>query len=294
MDAVIAYVDGMEPVWRMQYNKTYGGLLYYKTRFTDFGTLKYVLRGISEHMKFIDRVFLVVSNIEQVPDYVGDNVIVITHDMFIPKVFLPTFNANTIECFLWNIPNLSEEFIYFNDDIIPIGKMEKEDFFRDGLPCLTFKINKTTSEEFNQIISNDNRFAVDFGDGVPMEEFLWTSNHIMTPFLKSEYCKAYNQNSYLIQRYTTPVRQGKQFSQHYFSNMLYYQKKYINYSVESIYTQSQIEVDDFVEILSNKGAKKVLCINDNGCFLNKTTKETKTILEKELNNLLPQKGIYER
>ena len=83
MDAVIAYVDGMEPNWRLQYNKHIGGFGLIENRFIDRGTLKYVLRGINKHMTFIDKVFLLVSSLEQVPDYINDKVIIITHNMFI-------------------------------------------------------------------------------------------------------------------------------------------------------------------------------------------------------------------
>ena len=46
MDAVIAYVNGCEKVWRTNYNK-YGSDILQYMNFYDWGTLKYVLRGIS-------------------------------------------------------------------------------------------------------------------------------------------------------------------------------------------------------------------------------------------------------
>lgn len=40
----------------------------------------------------------------------------INHEDIIPKQYLPTFNSHIIETFIFRIPNLSEYFIYLNDD----------------------------------------------------------------------------------------------------------------------------------------------------------------------------------
>lgn len=99
------------------------------------GTLKYLLRGIDMYMSFINNVFLVVSTLSQVPDYVDTTKVkIVTHDMFMPKFTLPTFNSCTIEMFLPLIPGLSDEFIYFNDDILPIQTSTETDWFINSMP----------------------------------------------------------------------------------------------------------------------------------------------------------------
>ena len=52
------------------------------------------------------------------------------------KTYLPTFNCRSIESCLFRIPNLSEHFIYFNDDFFLINETKIEDFFINGLPVL--------------------------------------------------------------------------------------------------------------------------------------------------------------
>lgn len=37
---------------------------------------------------------------------------------FVPAQHLPTFNSHVFETFLWQIPGLSEHFIYLNDDMV--------------------------------------------------------------------------------------------------------------------------------------------------------------------------------
>ena len=49
--------------------------------------------------------------------------------------YLPTFSSHPIELNLHRIKDLSEKFVYFNDDTFITRPMEEEDFFRNGLPC---------------------------------------------------------------------------------------------------------------------------------------------------------------
>lgn len=54
----------------------------------------------------------------------------IKHEDFIPSKYLPTFNINTIEMNFFRIPELSENFIYFNDDTLPLQPIDEEYFLR--------------------------------------------------------------------------------------------------------------------------------------------------------------------
>ena len=56
MDAVITYVNGLDPVWQSEYSKCVGMETFLEKRFRDWGTLKYLLRGICVNMPFIRNV----------------------------------------------------------------------------------------------------------------------------------------------------------------------------------------------------------------------------------------------
>ena len=66
MDAVIAYVDGNDPLWQQDYRAANRQAALSK-RYRDWGTLPFLLRGIQRHMPVIERVFLVGSRERQVP-----------------------------------------------------------------------------------------------------------------------------------------------------------------------------------------------------------------------------------
>ena len=65
MDIVITYVNGLDPVWQKEYEKFTNTPIVEK-RFRDWGTLRYLFRGIAKNMSFIRKVHLVVSGESQV------------------------------------------------------------------------------------------------------------------------------------------------------------------------------------------------------------------------------------
>ena len=122
MDAVITFVDGLDPLWQADYAAWHGGKAPLAKRFRDWGTLPYLLRGIERFMPFVEKVHLVVARESQVPQWVSDQEVhVVLHRDIIPEEFLPMFNSCSIEMFLHRIPGLSEEFLYFNDDMFPVA-----------------------------------------------------------------------------------------------------------------------------------------------------------------------------
>ena len=121
MDAVITYVNGLDPVWQSEYSKCVGMETFLEKRFRDWGTLKYLLLGICVNMPFVRNVYLVVSGDTQVPSWVDrEQLRIVRHSDIIPSELLPVFNSQAIEMFLHRIEGLDEEFLYFNDDFLPM------------------------------------------------------------------------------------------------------------------------------------------------------------------------------
>ena len=73
-------------------------------RYRSWDNLQYIFRGIDLFMPYVRKIFLIVSNIEQVPSWLNtEKVNIVLHKDFIPDTLLPTFNSTTIEMFLPNI-----------------------------------------------------------------------------------------------------------------------------------------------------------------------------------------------
>jgi hypothetical protein len=60
------------------------------------------------------------------PNGIGNKcrVIFIKHEAIIPASYLPTFNSNVLEIYLHRIPNLSEIYMYLNDDMMLVRPLD--------------------------------------------------------------------------------------------------------------------------------------------------------------------------
>jgi hypothetical protein len=137
IDIVILWVDGSDEKWlaeRAKYmtnrEKDAGA-----NRYRDWGTLKYIFRGIEKFAPWVRNVFLVTCG--QCPTWLDTDhpkVRLIRHSDFLKPENLPTFSSQAIDLNLWRIPELSEHFIYLNDDMFFTDHVKPDDFFKNGLP----------------------------------------------------------------------------------------------------------------------------------------------------------------
>ena len=172
-------------MWQAEYASAVGGEVLAK-RYRDWGTLKYLLRGIEKHIPSVENVFLLVSGETQVPSWVDRSVVnVVLHKDIIPERFLPTFNSTTIEMFMHRIHGLGEEFLYFNDDMFPVMDCSHEDFFRDGKAVIGFASHLVAGGKYKKRVRNSDhqaRKALGKKPGV----FFVRPQHTCSPMLKSE------------------------------------------------------------------------------------------------------------
>lgn len=140
IDFVIPWVDGSDPLWLAEKQRHLHSddnlVTNCEARYRDWNTLKYWFRAVEKFAPWVNRVFFVTCG--QVPDFLNlehPKLRFVQHKEYIPSQWLPTFSANPIELNLHRIPDLSEQFVYFNDDMFVVAPTEPEDFFQNGLPC---------------------------------------------------------------------------------------------------------------------------------------------------------------
>lgn len=137
IDFVIAWVDGNDPEWqksRNKYNTSVGDSR--DIRFRDWGMLKYWFRAVEKYAPWVNNIYFVTYG--HLPEFLNINhpkIKIIKHEDFIPRKYLPTFSSHTIELNLHRIKGLSEQFVYFNDDMFLNNAVKPTDFFKNGLPC---------------------------------------------------------------------------------------------------------------------------------------------------------------
>ena len=142
IDIVVPFLIPNEK-WQEEYKK-YSNEYGYKTpnRFRDWGAMKYWFRAVEENCSWINKVFLVLFDENQIPDWLdttNPKLRIVFHRDFIPEEFLPTFNTVTIEMFLHRIEDLSNNFIYSNDDMYFLKKIPADTFFINNKPVSPLK-----------------------------------------------------------------------------------------------------------------------------------------------------------
>ena len=139
IDFVLTWVDDSDPEWLEKKEKYTGKSEIVgneKARYRDWDTLKYWFRGVEKFAPWVRYIFFVTDN--QKPDWLDINhpkIKWVKHTDFIPSEYLPTFCCQPIEWNLHRIEELSENFVFFNDDVFLIDKTNPTDFFFKDKPC---------------------------------------------------------------------------------------------------------------------------------------------------------------
>ena len=162
-------------------------------RFANNDEIIYALRGLFRYFDGIGRVFLVTD--DQRPtfwDEFSDRVICIDHSQIMgPDVARPTFNSHVIESCLHHIPNLSEQYLYINDDVIITNTTGVSDFFDDQGRAKVFYSEKNIIPKGSQ---TNNILAADAAAMNTRELFAKQFDHVITR--KFQHCPiALNRNT---------------------------------------------------------------------------------------------------
>ena len=138
IDFVIPWVDGSDSAWldtKRQYDPAQGNDALTE-RYRDWGILPYWFRAVEQFAPWVHKIyFITCGHLPSWLDITNPKLVIVRHEDYIPSEYLPTFSTHPIELNLHRIKELSEHFVYFNDDMFLTSPMKKKDFFHNGLPC---------------------------------------------------------------------------------------------------------------------------------------------------------------
>jgi len=143
IDAVVTWVDGQDPKHMEKLNayiSEIGGrrpVTADPTRFHNDGEINYCIVSLLKFAPWLRYIHIVTD--EQTPDIVNqlkdtpwkDKIKLVDHKTIFAgyEEVLPTFNIRSIMTVLWRIPDLSENFLFLNDDFALIQPVKPENFF---------------------------------------------------------------------------------------------------------------------------------------------------------------------
>ena len=159
IDFVIPWVDGADPAWQEEKRKYSGEDTASSdsrdSRYRDWDLLKYWFRGVEQCAPWVNRIYFITNG--QLPDWLNleaEKLVHVKHADYMPEEYLPTFSANPIELNFHRISDLSEHFVYFNDDFFLLRPVEPEYFFRDGLPVFVSELRPIIARRGSKGMAN--------------------------------------------------------------------------------------------------------------------------------------------
>ena len=291
IDYVFPYVDCDDPSWVEEYNKYVpadkakrSGWSTGMQRFRANDLLRYTFRSIEKNMPFIRTVHLIVMSESQVPKWVDrSKVHIVLHKDFIPEEFLPTFNSNTIESFLGNVPGLSERFVYGNDDLFITSKCNVADFFEGSTPKYYVERRPVAKSAPGDQLRLDDEKLITGKCGKKVYEV----QHICMPYCLSTIKEVSEKYEKEINDSIGKFRESGQYNQWIFSIYQYLNKKHINKGIK--YFSTEMKPSTRYIYARDWTKYKAICLNDSG----ETTKTDLEMARRKLDKMFPKPSKFE-
>lgn len=335
VDIVLPWVDGSDKEWiekKDYYLKqdTNIDIDAGENRYRDWESLKYVLRSIEKFAPWVNKVFFITDH--QIPNWLNtknEKLVVVNHEEYMPKEFLPTFSANPIELNLHRIADLSEHFVYLNDDFFFTRKTTVKDFFVKGLPRLVaMEKPKTITNNmvFDTLMANDIReilkhfkkkthvkrkyWAKWYNMFLPIECFFnifydmtartgWAGfymDHLPAPFLKSKIAECWNVfTDKLTEVSKNKFRSSEDINQYLFTEHLlctgnfYPDRVRRRGNLVNLDDVKRKNIDFACEVIK-KQKYKTICLNDSNV---ENFEEVKNKINSALDYIMPEKSSFE-
>ena len=330
IDIVIIWVDGSDPEWLCE-KKKYSSDVNADdrvARYRNWDNLQYVFRGVEKFATWVNNIFFVTWG--HLPKWLNKEhpkLKIINHRDYIPAEYLPTFSANPIELNFHRIKELSEHFVYFNDDMFLIKKTKQEDFFKYGKPCdcavltahshtedrhfmfMEYRATGIINKYFKvkEVIKSNRSgwFNLKYGkmlfrswvlSGFPRFTGIW-QQHIPTSLCKSTMIELWEKEGIkLHQTCMNKFRNMTDFNQWLFKD---WQIASGNFYPRSVKFGKRFETDDcdYLNKITDYIEKQkgtMICINDSDSSMsNDGFVKARDIINNSFNKILPNKSEFE-
>ena len=308
IDIVYLWVDGSDPLW-LKKKQLFTGKLYDTSemnaagRYVNNNELRFSLRSVEKYAPWIRYIFIVTDG--QKPDWLNTahpKIKLIDHKEILPSEALPSFNSSVIEYFIYKIPDLSEHFLFANDDMFFNTNLSPEFFFSTkGYPIVRLKrkpLGKWHWRLKTLVGIEPGQYSKKVYEGALLVErkfgkyFPGVPHHNIDAYRKSDYQNA------VEEIFADRVRESQQnrirtYGDLHRSAFAYYflaighaQLKYVGRRESS---RILVHRHDFGKYLSRYNPK-LFCLNDS----QKVTNKQRERIIPFLSHLFPDKSAFER
>ena len=329
IDFVVTWVDGSDPKWIKEKNKysmsnnkdSYG--MNSDKAFRDWDTFRYWFRGVEKFAPWVNKIYLVTYH--QLPSWININnpkLEIVDHYDFLKRNYLPVFSSHPIEINFHRIKNLSEHFVYFNDDMYLTAPTKPSDFFNEeGLPkyntslspiipqrygTANFQVNDmeiiTSYFSRKEIMKNGHLFNLGQGIKNIIKTLLYchskyicgfSETHLPYPMLKSTMNEVWQKEKSILESTSrSKFREKTNVNFWLFKYWLIASGKYSvgNSEMGKLFSLDNAGPNLWKTLISKK--YKVMCINDGFNIKNKG--KVRKDFVNSFKILLPQKSSFEK
>ncbi len=308
IDLVYLWVDGNDMEWLAKKYAFLGKNIDLNTEATTIARnanndeLKYSLRSAEKHLPWIRKIFIVTD--EQTPSWLNlenPKIQIVDIRQLIPSEALPCYNSVIIEHFLYKIPDLSEHFLYGNDDMFFNANITPDFFFTpEGLPIV--RLQKVwggkifnTLRKFLGIHTNIYRKTIERSALLVENKFgiyfAGTPHHNIDAYRKSDYQKVVEEDfpNQIYSTITNHIRSENDIQRIIY---LYYalavKRGVMRYVKRKESCRIRLQKPDFMHFIIRYNPT-LFCLNDT----HRATGEDRKRVKPFLDALFPDKSLFE-
>lgn len=308
VDLVIPYYNNADMKWRtilkdyMAKEGSNDRQVVGKERYRDADCFQYWFRCVEENCPWVNKIFLIVATESQLPSWLdrkNPKLRIVYHEDYIPKELLPTFNTLTIEIFISLIEDLSDNYVYCNDDYYFLNPTNKEMFFVGDIPV--YRSHEAKLEKFGDdyLNASDGTFYQTLNNGMDLQlkisgdKAKWYAiDHLPVAhkknFEKETIEKYYDM--FIEANKSSRFRNKTMYGNHVF--VCLYRDLYPYYKfdyTESYYVTMREDID------FNEHSKcKMVCFNDTEQLDEKSFEDVKARMIKFFEGKFPNKSSFEK
>lgn len=333
IDIVVTWVDSSDPKWQKEYQKYRPDTNPQKdARYRNWDIFRYWFRSIEKNAPWFNKIYFVTFG--HTPKWLNLNhpkLVIVKHDDYIPKRFLPTFNSRCIELNFGRIAGLSEHFVYFNDDTYLNQPVSPDYFFRNGLP-----VDFNYERIFKGLVYNlHDRFGIELSlmcniavlnrhfkrnETVRQAPRKWLGFHLTKaafkqsfllrgkecfegfmyrhceqPFLKSVFEEIWEKEPDMLEQSCTRFRVAESLTPYFVRYWQFASNKFEPCSNKGQFQGYSLRSDTVDKAVCALGDKSVisLCLNDNPCCGDAQYEEIQKKVEDAFERKFPQKSSFE-
>ena len=308
IDIVVPFYNDNDEIWRnimhnyMEKEGSNDRQVTGEERYRDWDCFKYFFRCVENNCKWVNKVFLLLASETQLPEWIDTSntkLRVVYHREFIPEELLPTFNTMTIETYICKIKDLSDNYIYCNDDYYFLNPTTSDMFFKDNIPVYKNfsrklekypeKYLKCSDGTFYRVLNNGMDFQLEIcGNKAKWYEI----DHIPVPHKKDFESIIIDQHydTFLNANLISKFRNGKNFSNHVFVCLYKDMYKFNeNNNLDSHYLiiRKDTDFDEYKNFT-------MVCFNDTEQLKKEDFLEVKKRMVNFFENKFPNKSSYEK